>query len=215
MANKEGLSASMVRRLRAGGLDAKDQAALFTRLKGMKSVHEIAKDWGNWSSDEKRLMALFVQRNAKRTLGEGGVGDTVQLMHSATGRIFTQFRTFMTNSYSAVLLHGLHMRDWQTAQMWMGSTLFAGIGMAARNYINTIGIGYIALEKGYSQVDWLKLSRTHPDLNGLGGAALRKNITMGEVAQHSSAEDGWMVLKGKVYNVGPYARFHPGGGPRS
>lgn len=139
LANKEGVSASMVRRLRAGGLDAKDQATLFARLKGVQSVHDIAKDWGKWSPDEKRLMALFVQRNAKRTLGEGGVGDTVQLMHSATGRIFTQFRTFMTNSYSSVLLHGLHMRDWQTAQMWAGSTLFAGIGMAARNYLNTIG----------------------------------------------------------------------------
>jgi len=139
MANKEGVSASMVRRLRAGGLDAKDQAALFAKLKGMDSVHDISKNWSTWTPDEKRLMALFVQRNAKRTLGEGGVGDTVQLMHSATGRIFTQFRTFMTNSYAAVLLHGLHMRDWQTAQMWTGSTLFAGIGMAARNYINTIG----------------------------------------------------------------------------
>ncbi|MBB5357538.1 hypothetical protein HDE76_000720 [Rhodanobacter sp. ANJX3] len=139
LANKEGLSASMVRRLRAGGLDAKDQATIFAKLKGMNSVHDIAKNWGTWTADEKRLTALFVQRNAKRTLGEGGVGDTVQLMHSATGRIFTQFRTFMTNSYTAVLLHGLHMRDWQTAQMWMGSTLFAGIGMAARNYINTIG----------------------------------------------------------------------------
>jgi hypothetical protein len=139
LANKDGISASMVRRLRAGGLDAKDQATLFGKLKGMTSVHEIAKQWGSWSSDEKRLMALFVQRNAKRTIGEGGVGDSVQLMHSATGRIFTQFRTFMTNSYTSVLLHGLHMRDWQTAQMWAGSTLFAGVGMAARNYINTVG----------------------------------------------------------------------------
>jgi len=139
MANKEGVPASMVRQLRAGGLDAKDQATIFAKLKGMNSVHDISKNWSTWTPDEKRLLALFVQRNAKRTLGEGGVGDTVQLMHSATGRIFTQFRTFMTNSYAAVLLHGLHMRDWQTAQMWMGSTLFAGIGMAARNYINTIG----------------------------------------------------------------------------
>jgi hypothetical protein len=139
LANKEGISASMVRRLRAGGLDAKDQATLFARLKGLKSVHDIAKGWGSWTADEKRLMALFVNRNAKRTIGEGGVGDSVQLMHSATGRIFTQFRTFMTNSYTSVMLHGLHMRDWQTAQMWMGSTLFAGIGMAARNYLNTTG----------------------------------------------------------------------------
>lgn len=140
LANKKTVPASMVRRLRAGGLDKVGQERLFTRLRGLKSVHDIAKVWDKWSADDKRLMALFVQRNAKRTLGEGGVGDTIQLMHSATGRLLTQFRTFQTNSHTAVLLHGLHMRDWQTAQMWTGSMLFAGIGMAARNYLNTMGM---------------------------------------------------------------------------
>ena len=139
LANRASISESVVNRLRAGGLDAADQARLFGNLKGMKGVKDIAKSWDKWSPDDKRLLALFVHRNARRYLGEGGVGDTIQLMHSATGRIFTQFRTFQTNSYTSVLLHGLHMRDWQTAQMWMGSTLFAGIGMAARNYVNTIG----------------------------------------------------------------------------
>ena len=139
LANRASVPKSVVNRLRAGGLDAGDQARLFANLKGMQGVKDVAKSWDKWSPDDKRLLALFVHRNAKRYLGEGAVGDTIQLMHSATGRVFSQFRTFQTNSYSAVLLHGLHMRDWQTAQMWMGSTLFAGIGMAARNYVNTIG----------------------------------------------------------------------------
>jgi hypothetical protein len=155
LANKEGLSASMVRRLRAGGLDAKDQATIFARLKGLKSVHDIAGSWGSWTADEKRLLSLYVNRTAKRTIGEGGVGDSVQLMHSATGRIFTQFRTFMTNSYTSVLLHGLHMRDWQMAHMWMGSTLFAGIGMAARNYLNTTGDP----EKRTKLMEWDNLTK--------------------------------------------------------
>ncbi len=30
-------------------------------------------------------------------------------------------------------------RDWQTAQMWVGSTFFAGVSMATRNYVNTVG----------------------------------------------------------------------------
>lgn len=139
IANRAKVSGSIVNRLRAGGLDAADQARLFSNLKGLKGVKDIAGKWDKWSPEDKRLLALFVHRNAKRYLGEGALGDTIQLMHSATGRIFTQFRTFQSNSYTAVLLHGLHMRDWQTAQMWMGSTLFAGVGMAARNYVNTIG----------------------------------------------------------------------------
>jgi cytochrome b involved in lipid metabolism len=29
--------------------------------------------------------------------------------------------------------------------------------------------------------------------------------------QHRSTEDCWTVLKGKVYNITEYIRFHPGG----
>jgi len=139
-ANKNSLSASAVRRLRAGGFSKVDQERIFTRLRGLKSLKDLARSYNTWAPDEKRMFALFVQRNAKRTMGEGGVGDSIQLMHSATGRILTQFRTFQNNSYTAVMLHGLHMRDWQMAQMWSGSMLFAGIGMAARNYLNTMGM---------------------------------------------------------------------------
>ena len=32
-----------------------------------------------------------------------------------------------------------------------------------------------------------------------------------EVSQHNSAEDAWMVIHGRVYNITPYLRYHPGG----
>lgn len=69
----------------------------------------------------------------------------------------------------------------------------------------------VPLEKGYSQVDWIRLSRSGADLAGLKGERPRKNITKEEVASHKTPEDAWMVLRGKVYNIGPYLRFHPGG----
>ncbi len=34
---------------------------------------------------------------------------------------------------------------------------------------------------------------------------------MGEVALHCTADDAWVVLRGRVYNMTPYLRFHPGG----
>lgn len=34
---------------------------------------------------------------------------------------------------------------------------------------------------------------------------------MAEVKQHNTAEDAWMVLGGRVYNITPYLNFHPGG----
>ncbi len=32
-----------------------------------------------------------------------------------------------------------------------------------------------------------------------------------ELAQHASPEDAWGALHGRVYNLTPYLRFHPGG----
>lgn len=34
---------------------------------------------------------------------------------------------------------------------------------------------------------------------------------MDEVKAHNTMEDGWSVINGVVYNMTPYARFHPGG----
>ncbi|TMW94434.1 hypothetical protein EJD97_010280 [Solanum chilense] len=69
----------------------------------------------------------------------------------------------------------------------------------------------VPYEKGYSQMDWLKLTRTHPDLAGLKGQSNRRLISMDEVKEHQNAEAMWTVLKGHVYNITPYMKFHPGG----
>ncbi|KAL5718698.1 cytochrome-b5 reductase [Ranunculus cassubicifolius] len=69
----------------------------------------------------------------------------------------------------------------------------------------------VPYEKGYSQMDWLKLTRTHPDLAGLKGGSNKRLISMEEVKQHSKEGSIWTVLKGRVYNITPYMKFHPGG----
>lgn len=71
----------------------------------------------------------------------------------------------------------------------------------------------VPFEKGYSQMDWLKLTRTHPDLAGLKGESNRRLISMDEVKKHnkSGGDSMWTVLKGRVYNISPYMNFHPGG----
>ncbi|XWS35537.1 hypothetical protein CRYUN_Cryun20dG0005500 [Craigia yunnanensis] len=69
----------------------------------------------------------------------------------------------------------------------------------------------VPFEKGYSQVDWLKLTQTHPDLAGLKGQSNRRLISMSEVKQNQTEGSMWTVLKGRVYNISPYMKFHPGG----
>ena len=34
---------------------------------------------------------------------------------------------------------------------------------------------------------------------------------MSEVKQHQSEGSMWTVLRGRVYNLSPYMKFHPGG----
>lgn len=69
----------------------------------------------------------------------------------------------------------------------------------------------VPFEKGYSQMDWLKLTRTHPDLAGLKGQSNKRLISLNEVKQNQSEGSMWTVLKGRVYNIAPYMKFHPGG----
>lgn len=49
-------------------------------------------------------------------------------------------------------------------------------------------------------------------ITGLKGKSNRRLITLEEVKQHKSTEGHiWTVLKGRVYNISPYFKFHPGG----
>jgi cytochrome b involved in lipid metabolism len=36
-------------------------------------------------------------------------------------------------------------------------------------------------------------------------------ISLEEVKQHKTGDSIWTVLKGRVYNIAPYMKFHPGG----
>ena len=61
----------------------------------------------------------------------------------------------------------------------------------------------VTLGAGYSQMDWMRLTKRDPDLAGLKGASRKRKITMEEVATHRTPEDGWTAFRGKVYNLTP------------
>jgi len=46
---------------------------------------------------------------------------------------------------------------------------------------------------------------------GLKGQSNRRLISLEEVKQHKAGDCIWTVLKGRVYNIAPYMKFHPGG----
>ena len=67
------------------------------------------------------------------------------------------------------------------------------------------------LRPGFGLHDWLTLVRRAKDLPQRRGAPIRKSIPLSEIAQHNKPYDGWMILRGKVYNIAPYLPYHPGG----
>ena len=52
--------------------------------------------------------------------------------------------------------------------------------------------------KGFSQMEWIRLTKQNPNLNGLGGQPLREDISLSEVREHRTKEDAWMVFNGLV-----------------
>ena len=46
---------------------------------------------------------------------------------------------------------------------------------------------------------------------GLNGQSNKRPISMNEVKQHKTEGSMWTVLKGRVYNLSPYMKFHLGG----
>ncbi|GAA6063042.1 hypothetical protein JCM10212_001105 [Sporobolomyces blumeae] len=70
--------------------------------------------------------------------------------------------------------------------------------------------GRVRVEKGFSQLDWAKLNRSG-DVDLRGGVTQLRRITPSELAQHRTKDDCWQCYAGKVYNVGPFLRYHPGG----
>ena len=65
------------------------------------------------------------------------------------------------------------------------------------------------LGRGFSLMDWMRLSTRATDLAGRKGAPLRK-ISMQEVREHNTEFDAWSVLDDKVYNITAYLPYHPG-----
>jgi hypothetical protein len=62
----------------------------------------------------------------------------------------------------------------------------------------------VALGPGCSAMDWARIKSAIPS------KGFRK-IKPSELKLHNAKDDAWSVFNGKVYDMTPYMRFHPGG----
>ena len=73
-----------------------------------------------------------------------------------------------------------------------------------------------SLEPGFSLLHWQKLSMDADLTGGVGKAdpddeASWRAWPRAEIRKHSTRDDFWMIIRGKVYNLTSYLPYHPGG----
>jgi len=135
-ANAKSISAADTARMRSWGLSDEMQAKVFATLKGVDRIEDI--NLAGMDFQTKEAMSAFLYRSTRQQVLEADPGDSIELMHGPVGKIVTQFRGFMVNSYERHFLNGIyHYRDWRTYMMVTLSTGAAGMGWAARTYIAT------------------------------------------------------------------------------
>lgn len=73
----------------------------------------------------------------------------------------------------------------------------------------------VLLTPGHSPLDWARISGPNADLRGVPSSTpyLRVTPSMLKKMTGRKGKDAWMALNGKVYNITPYADYHPGGVP--
>jgi len=74
----------------------------------------------------------------------------------------------------------------------------------------------VQLEPGFSLPHWMKFSKDADLSGGVGKADPEdegswKVWPIAEIRKHDGPEDFWSVIRGKVYNLTPYMKYHPGG----
>jgi cytochrome b involved in lipid metabolism len=66
-------------------------------------------------------------------------------------------------------------------------------------------------KKGFGLYDWKRLLTSATDLAQRKGQPLRRDIPLDEIKLHNKPHDAWIILRDRVYNIGPYLHYHPGG----
>jgi cytochrome-b5 reductase len=57
----------------------------------------------------------------------------------------------------------------------------------------------VTLERGFSMMDWIRLTKSGKDLTGVGGCRVNgkiREVTRSELKKHRKRNDAWMALNG-------------------
>lgn len=136
------LSDKQVERLVHNGVNADDIDDVFAALKAHTTVDRgVVKeiDWEGWqqkSPDTYDNYVLLVEREVRDAIQDHDIGETMGWMHTTTGKIFSELRTFNLVGHSKQFLKGAHYRDQTTAQTWTIALLGEAMAYTAQTSAN-------------------------------------------------------------------------------
>ncbi len=110
------------------------------REKGLLGVTMRRMNLDAWTDIE--AAAKFrgvVLRETNRLILKNNPAGYANWMTTETGKLIAQMRNYAFSSHRTRLLHGLHMRDAETATSWITSAATASLFYAASVYVNSIG----------------------------------------------------------------------------
>lgn len=135
-------------RLKASGLSTEMAERIFSQLRdnaskvnsqffSTKKLTKLNVD--QWTDPQAREAFINAAgRIARRIIQENDVGASSRWMHSTTGKLLMQFRTFMSGAYEKQLLHNAHMgvTSAGTLGAWGMSMVFGGMAYTLQTLAN-------------------------------------------------------------------------------
>lgn len=134
-----------VRRFRTMGWSEEMQKRIFKQIRkhskteqGSLTGRKLKRlNIDNWDDAEALdHLTMGLHREARRIVQENDIGASTQWLHSTTGKLMTQFRTFMLTSYAKSTLHNVHHHDLQAFNLLMTSMFMAGLGYIIQQTAN-------------------------------------------------------------------------------
>lgn len=94
-----------------------------------------------WAPDARHALEYALHTWVRKMVQENDLGQMNTVLGSTMGKLFFQFRSFMFGAYAKNTLHNLHMRDYESVSMLLGTSFFGGLTYAAQTYAQSIGRG--------------------------------------------------------------------------
>jgi hypothetical protein len=107
-------------------------------VEGMGGIVTSRADLERWAAESPQIHARFVQavlRETERTIIEVSAGHLPYWMTTPIGRVMSQFLSFTTKAYNVHLLRGANLRDFQTLQNVVYSSMIASLTYYGRTSI--------------------------------------------------------------------------------